>query len=176
MYLIESIVYVDSLVWTIKYTYMLYINQTYCCCSTIKRSINIPVKMRIQISMMMTNRKAVVIQWKAKWEQKLIWWHSNVKKLKHENAFKKTWYRIILFWTFNKLVSLLESQVTGNYSNCDSAEAIYLEILVLTISIHWLVGCSYINIWNAYYDCSIASIHRFWDLFLETSCSSLQRS
>ena len=100
---------------------------------------------------------------KAKWEHERMSWHSHVKKLCHEDAFEKT-YRMSLR-AFKKLVYLLESDVIGNFSKCGTATPIYPEI-VLAIGIRWLAGGSYIDIRHAY-GCSIASIYRCRDLFLE---------
>ncbi len=85
-------------------------------------------------------------------------WAEHVRKLGHEHAFDRT-YRM----------SMTESK-HGGYHDTDAVEP----ELIMAIGIRWLAEGSYVDIRHVY-GCSVASVFRFRDLFMEAvlNCNEL---
>ena len=93
----------------------------------------------------------------------------------HEHAFDRT-YRMSVA-AFYRLLDLLRDDLMtmnesqhGGYHDTDAVEP----ELIMAIGIRWLAGGSYVDIQHVY-GCSIASVFRFRDMFLDAvlNCNAL---
>ena len=114
-------------------------------------------------------------QRKRKWHHKRFNWAKHLRKLRHEQAFSRT-YRMSLP-AFCKLLDLLRDDFDvmtatqhGGYHEADAVEP----ELIMAIAIRWLAGGSYVDIRHEY-GCSVASVFRFRDMFMDAvlNCKAL---
>ena len=114
-------------------------------------------------------------QRRQRWIHKRLNWAEHVRKLGHEHAFDRT-YRMSVT-AFYRLLDLLRDDLMtmnesqhGGYHDTDAVEP----ELIMAIGIRWLAGGSYVDIRHVY-GCSVASVFRFRDLFMEAvlNCNEL---
>ena len=115
-------------------------------------------------------------QRRPRWIHKRLNWAEHLRKLHHERAFDRT-YRMLLFDAFNRLLDLLRDDLMtttatqhGGYHDTDAVEP----ELIMAIGIRLLAGGSYVDIRHVY-GCSVASVFRFRDMFLDAvlNCKAL---
>jgi hypothetical protein len=110
-----------------------------------------------------------------RWIHRRLHWEEHLRKLHHEQKFDRT-YRMS-YSAYCKLLDLLRDDLMtactgqrGGYADTDSMEP----ELIMAIGIRWLAGGSYIDIRHVY-GCSVASVFRFRDMFLDAvlNCKEL---
>jgi hypothetical protein len=110
-----------------------------------------------------------------RWVHKRLDWAEHLRKLHHEQAFDRT-YRMsfnafcrLMDFLRDDLITMTASQRVGYHDT----NAIQPE-LIAAIGIRWLAGGSYVDIRHVY-GCSVASVFRFRDMFVNAvlSCKDL---